>query len=204
MIALIITINKYDIYFSSEILTFTCDNITNTYEKLINTLIKYFNINIDFPNELSEFEYLWFDKQYTKLSTFTYNIFSNNEWSTPWECQSIYDDILEKINELEIKEAPDFSKMYGELNYDDNDLDDNALYDKDLDDNDLDDNDLDDNDLDDNDLDNNSENKTTKNMIARQKSNFFENNKINNDINEDYLELEKKFKEIINNTIINS
>ena len=191
MIALIITINKYDIYFSSEILTFTCDNITNTYEKLINTLIKYFNINIDFPNELSEFEYLWFDKQYTKLSTFTYNIFSNNEWSTPWESQSIYDDILEKINELEIKEAPDFSKMYGELNYNDNDSDDNVLNNNNLDDNALDNNDLDDNDLD-------------NNMIARQKSNFFENNKINNDINDDYLELEKKFKEIINNTIINS
>jgi hypothetical protein len=168
MIALIITINKYDVCFSSETLTFTCDSITNAYNKLIITLVKYFNIDIDFPDELSEFEYLWFDKQYTKLSMFTYNIYSDNMWNIPWDYQYIYNDILEKINELEIKDAPDFSELYGELNYEDN---------------------------------NNEHN--SEDTITRQKSNFFENNNIDDTVNEDCLELEKKIKEIITNTINN-
>jgi hypothetical protein len=30
-------------------------------------------------------------------------IFSNNIWITPWEIDDIYSDVLNKINELEIK-----------------------------------------------------------------------------------------------------
>ena len=167
MIALIITINKYNVCFSSETLTFTCDNINNVYDKLINTLVKYLNIYVDFPDELSEFEYLWFDKQYTKLPIFTYNIYSDNTWNCPWDYQDIYNDILEKINDLEIKDAPDFSELYGELNYE-----------------------------------NNNEH-NFEDMITRQKSNFFDNNNIDDTINEECLELEKKIKEIITNTINN-
>ena len=172
MIALIITINKHDtVCFSSDIFTFTCNDMKETYNKLIDTLVKNLNINIDLPLELCEFEYLWFDKQYTKLSAFEYNIFSNNQWTIPWESQYIYEDFLETIHELEIKEAPDFSKVFEESNFEDIDDTKKEYLDDELE----------------------------KTIKCTQNSNFFENNK--NVKTDEFSELEKKFTEIIMNSI---
>lgn len=38
----------------------------------------------------------------------------NNKWSEPWDYDDIYDDVLVKLEEYEISNAPNFAKMYGE------------------------------------------------------------------------------------------
>ena len=45
---------------------------------------------------------------------FRYKIFSNDIWSEPWDYDDLYDEILVKLEEYEIANVPDFSKMYGE------------------------------------------------------------------------------------------
>jgi hypothetical protein len=114
-IGLIITINKFTTYFESNSYTTLHEDINDTRTKLVQTLFENFKyINIDFPNNLVDFEYLWFKQQYVNVNSFTYKVFSDNRWSEPWDCDDIYDDVLVKLEEYEIKNAPDFSKMYGE------------------------------------------------------------------------------------------
>jgi hypothetical protein len=118
-IGLIITINRFSTYFESNTYTSEFDNIDEAKIKLVNVLVENFKyINIDFPNNLVDFEYLWFKEQYVKANSFTYKIFANNKWSEPWDYDEIYDDVLVKLEEYEISNAPDFTKMYGEPNPD--------------------------------------------------------------------------------------
>ncbi len=124
-IGLIITINRFSTYFESNTYTSEFDNIDEAKVKLISTLVENFKyINIDFPNNLVDFEYLWFKEQYVKANSFTYKIFTNNKWLEPWEYDDIYDDVLVKLEEYEILNAPEFEKIYGEPNPDE-DADDN-------------------------------------------------------------------------------
>jgi len=112
---LIITINRYTNYFESANYHTTHDSVENAKNKLIQTLVDNFkHINIDFPNNLVDFEYHWFKQQYVKANAFTYKIFSNNNWTEPWDCDEIYDEVLSQLEEYEISNPPDFSKMYGE------------------------------------------------------------------------------------------
>lgn len=115
MIAIIININKFNKYFDYETHTFVCNDLNECYEKLINTLVSVFiNTDIDYPDDLIDFDYLWFNRQYVKIPSFYYKIFSNNIWDNPWENQEIYSDILDKINQIETSNPPNFSKLYGE------------------------------------------------------------------------------------------
>ena len=118
-IGLIITINRFSTYFESNTYTSEFDNIENARNKLVNTLVENFKyLNIDFPNNLIDFEYLWFKQQYVKANSFAYKVFVNNKWTEPWDYDDIYDDVLVKLEEYEIQNAPDFAKMYGEPNPD--------------------------------------------------------------------------------------
>ena len=111
MIGLIIIINKYS---SQETLTFNLKSIDEAKDKLITILVDNFkHLNIDFPLDISDLEYTWFNEEYNNLSIFTYKIY-NNDWITPWDEQDIYTDVLDKLYELEIATAPDFSELYGE------------------------------------------------------------------------------------------
>ena len=118
-IGLIITINRFNTYFESNSYTTLHETIDDARNKLVETLVENFKyINIDFPNNLVDFEYIWFKEQYVNVNSFTYKLFLNNNWSEPWDSDDIYDDVLVKLEEYEIQNAPDFSKMYGEPNPD--------------------------------------------------------------------------------------
>jgi hypothetical protein len=111
MIGLIIVINKYS---SQETLTFNLKSIDEAKDKLITILVDNFkHLNVDFPLDISDFEYTWFNEESSNLPIFTYKIY-NNDWITPWDEQDIYTDVLEKLYELEITTAPNFSELYGE------------------------------------------------------------------------------------------
>jgi hypothetical protein len=114
-IGLIITINKFTTYFESNTYTFVYDSVNDARNKLVEILVENFKyINIDFPNNLVDFEYIWFKQQYVNVNSFNYKVFLDNRWVEPWDSDDIYDDVLVKLEEYEIQNAPDFSKMYGE------------------------------------------------------------------------------------------
>ena len=120
-LGLTITINKFTTYFESKNYFLLCDTIDDAKNKLIEIIVDNFKyINIDFPDNLVDFEYQWFNKQYVNASSFTYNLFHNDNWSSPWDNDEIYDDVLVKLEEYEIQNAPDFSQMYGEPDPDSN------------------------------------------------------------------------------------
>ena len=114
-IGLTITINKFNTYFETKSYYLVCDNIDEAKNKLTDNLVENFRyITIDFPLDLIDFEYLWFKQQYVNTNAFVYKIFTNGQWTEPWETQDIYDEVLEKLEVQEIENVPDFSKMYGE------------------------------------------------------------------------------------------
>lgn len=116
---LVLTINKYNTYFESVSYFNVYESLEDAKKLLVNTLVDHFkHINIDFPLELIDFEYAWFKEQYVKTNAFVYKIYSNDRWSEPWEPQDIYDDVLQQLENYEIENVPDFSKMYGEPNPD--------------------------------------------------------------------------------------
>lgn len=118
-IGLIITINRFTSYFESNTYTSVFENIDEARNKLVSILVENFKyLNIDFPNNLVDFEYQWFKQQYVKANAFTYKIFSNGIWTEPWDYDDVYDDVLVKLEEYEIQNVPDFAKMYGEPNPD--------------------------------------------------------------------------------------
>lgn len=115
-IGLIININKYITHYSeNRQFTFICNDLEDVKNILINHLVTIFqNLEIDFPEDFDDFSYIWFNQQYTKCNVFDYKIFINNKWEEPWELQEIYSEVLEKMYEEEIKNPPDFSKIYDE------------------------------------------------------------------------------------------
>jgi hypothetical protein len=116
---LVITINKYSTYFETHTIYNIYDSLENAKQSLIDIIFSNFkNITIDYPTDLIDFEYQWFKEQYVKTNVFVYKIYNNDTWSEPWESQDIYEDVLEKIQDYENKNIPDFSKIYGEPNPD--------------------------------------------------------------------------------------
>jgi hypothetical protein len=86
--------------------TFSINNLDDAKNELINYLATEFNkLHIDFPAQLIQFEYIWCEHQSMDHidNIFYYNLFdgSNGTWHKPWEYEEIYNDILEKIIELE-------------------------------------------------------------------------------------------------------
>jgi len=117
--ALVLTINKYSTYFETQTIYNIYDSLEIAKQSLIDIIFSNFkNINIDYPTDLIDFEYLWFKEQYVKTNAFVYQLCYNDKWSEPWDPQDIYDDVLEKIQDYENKNVPDFSKIYGEPNPD--------------------------------------------------------------------------------------
>jgi hypothetical protein len=117
--ALVLTINKFSTYFETQTIYKMYDSLEIAKQSLIDIIFNNFNhINIDYPSDLIDFEYKWFKEQYVKTNAFVYQIYNNDTWSEPWDSQDIYEDVLEKIQDYENKNIPDFSKIYGEPNPD--------------------------------------------------------------------------------------
>ncbi len=118
-IGLVLTINKYSTYFETNTVYNFYDSLEIAKQSLIDIIFSNFKqITIDYPSDLIDFEYLWFKEQYVKTNAFVYQIYYNDTWSEPWDSQDIYEDVLEKIQDYENKNIPDFSKIYGEPNPD--------------------------------------------------------------------------------------
>lgn len=125
---LIINLNKYNSFCEIIHKTFIFDTLEDCKNQLINFLINEFkDLNIDFPLELNDFEYIILNQNYINTNMFNYMIFYDNKWITPWELDDIYNEILEKIHELDIKNCiPDEENNNEEDdNNDDNDEEDN-------------------------------------------------------------------------------
>ena len=101
-IALSLTINKYVNYFESISHFLIFDTLENTKSELINILVTHYKkLHINYPHDLTDFEYELFSQNYVKADAFVYKIYYNERWEEPWESQDIYDEVIEKI----IKEA---------------------------------------------------------------------------------------------------
>ncbi len=121
---LCLTINKYHNYFDTVSYYEVFDSAEILYKSLIDILSSHFtHLNIDFPQEINDFEYLWFGQQYVRASVFTYRVFNMNKWSEPWEAQDIYDDVLENLLNHDSAHPPDFNQIYGEPDPDENVVD---------------------------------------------------------------------------------
>ncbi len=117
MVGLIITINKYKSYFSSntETFVFNDNNLDNVQTKLVSYLTDIIiNLNIDFPQELDEFEVIWFNQNYVNTSFFNYHIFNNELWSQPWDNQDIYSLVLDNLIKVQQDKNIDYSQLYDE------------------------------------------------------------------------------------------
>jgi hypothetical protein len=84
------------------------DILTNYIVTIINTTINF----LDFPSDVYEFENIWFDYNYVNSTFYTYKI--DDVESELWDYQEIYDEVLEKLLELEYKFAPKFDDLYQE------------------------------------------------------------------------------------------
>ena len=119
-LGLIININGFSKKFFNFEKTFICNDLHQAKTILLNYLSSNLNIlNIDYPLNLNELEYYWFDGNHVDASIFSYKIFDNTKWIEPWDKDEIYSELLEIMNKQEIENAPDFSKVFLE-NDDDN------------------------------------------------------------------------------------
>lgn len=104
MFALIVIINK-----RIELIehTFTEKSVDECYNKMLDCLANEFNkLNIDFPQDLIDFDCEWFDRNYMSTSSFTYNLYNSEQslWVKPWTLEDIYSDVLDKIVLININE----------------------------------------------------------------------------------------------------
>ena len=119
-IGLIVTINKYKNHFASSTSTIVCTTIEEARIELIKYIVAHFSLlNIDFPLDYDDFEFIWFNENYVGANAFTYRLYHDNNWIEPWSHQEIYDDVLVAMHVDMIANPPDFDTMYGEPKYDD-------------------------------------------------------------------------------------
>lgn len=120
-IGLIVTVNRLSAKtncFGSKTVTTMCRTMQEAKDELVTYLCEQFkHINIDFPTDLEEFEFLWFHRNAVECNAFTYRVF-NGRWEQPWECDDIYCDVVDRMFDQDTKNPPDFSELYGEPNPD--------------------------------------------------------------------------------------
>ncbi len=118
-IGLIVNISKYNHCFETSSANFVCGTIDEARDKMIEHLVTHMgSLNIDYPMDLHDFEYLWFKQNYVNTNAFTYFIFNDTKWYQPWDLQEIYDEFLDKMIEKDSSNPPDFDTIYGEPNPD--------------------------------------------------------------------------------------
>ena len=126
-LGLIININGYDKKFFNFEKTFICNNLDHARTILLNYLAANLNIlNINYPLNFDELDYYWFDGNNVDAPIFSYKIFDNSKWLEPWDNDEIYSELLVIMNNQEIENAPDFSKIYAEDDDDDDDNNNNS------------------------------------------------------------------------------
>ena len=120
-VALSLTINKFTTYFEAIHCFLIFDTLENAKTELVNILVSHYKkLQINYPHDLEDFDYIVFNYQYVKAESFIYKIYYNDKWDEPWENQDIYNDVIEKIIKEESENPPDFSEIYGEPDPDEN------------------------------------------------------------------------------------
>lgn len=120
-IALSLTINKFINHFESIPYFLIFETLDHAKLEIINILVTHYKkLHVNYPHELSEFEYELFSQNYVKADAFVYKIYHNDRWDEPWETQDIYDEVIERIIKEENENPPEFSEIYGEPDPDEN------------------------------------------------------------------------------------
>ena len=113
-IGLIVTINSFKNHFKSNTNSTMCNSIDEARDELITYLCgKFDNLNIDFPDNINDFELIWFNREYADAPSFSYKLFTTR-WEEPWDREEIYNDVLNKMLEQDSKNPPNFEELYGE------------------------------------------------------------------------------------------
>ena len=103
-VGLFITLNKYKNCFQSRTETKLCNSLDEAKHELIDILAnEYKYLQIDFPDDLQDFEHIIFDEIYVNANAFTYKIFENNNFIEPWDSNEIYEEVLDELLENEQK-----------------------------------------------------------------------------------------------------
>lgn len=103
-IGLYLNITKFKSFYETIPYFLIVPTIEIAKQEILKILSTYFKVlNIDYPLEFHEFEFIWFNQQYINVSAFSYKLFINNKWEEPWELQELYNDILEIMHDEEIK-----------------------------------------------------------------------------------------------------
>jgi hypothetical protein len=116
-IGLIVIINKYNNfnkYFQNIIKTFELSSLDETRTKLVEYLAEELNKEeIDFPIELDDLRFKWFNETYTDCDIFNYKVYDNN-FTEPWDLQDIYSDVYDLMFNKECDKEIDYASLYGE------------------------------------------------------------------------------------------
>lgn len=113
-IGLIVIINKYSTYFKNTIKTFECSSLDETKTKLIEYLAEELNKEeIDFPIELDDLRFKWFNESYVDCDIFSYKVF-DNIFTEPWELQDIYSEVYDLMFNKECEKEIDYASLYNE------------------------------------------------------------------------------------------
>ena len=89
----------------TKIFTLKGNSLENVLHNIVVCIKKEIDMKIDYPSDIDEFSNLyWFDT-HDNFELFSYHIFNNSMWSSPWTQQEIYENILQLINELDIQNA---------------------------------------------------------------------------------------------------
>lgn len=109
MFSVIVIINQWLPYYKNIKFPIYSGELNDCRNYIINVVSDNFKkLDIDFPLNLDDFEYIWFDSNRTDANSFTYILIPNNNnnisygWDEPWSLEDLYDDILENMYQYEI------------------------------------------------------------------------------------------------------
>jgi CRISPR/Cas system CSM-associated protein Csm3 (group 7 of RAMP superfamily) len=111
-IPMFITITKPNVP-KYETITFICKDLDECHNKLIINIKKCIEKNVDYPEDLDNYSVLHhYNENNMDNDIFTYNIFHENEWITPWTNQDLYEQVIEIIHQVDIQNS-----IYNDKNY---------------------------------------------------------------------------------------
>jgi len=112
--ALVIIITKPNIP-KYEMNTFIFNSLDDCYNKLIITFKDLINKKIDYPDNLIDYQNLyWYNDNNMDNEIINYNIFNSEEWIKPWDLEDLYKEVLDIINTLDIQDSIYNNKNYTE------------------------------------------------------------------------------------------
>lgn len=93
-------LNKY------ESLYFTCNDLDECYNKIIVTVKNQITLNVDYPEDYEEFKNLvWYNGVSFDNDVFSYSLFTEGKWLTPWTQQEIYEAVKDIIYNIDVQNS---------------------------------------------------------------------------------------------------